>query len=112
LKTVKTELEQLKKQEDERKQTKIAALTAEIKAIDEQFDEKKYLEGITCPDSQIKMLEHELETVKRLSPAIKLSVATGTSTDEQMVEKELKAMFGSTDIEEIAKKGLPKQGGS
>ena len=112
LKTVKADLEQLKKQEDERKQTKIAALTAEIKAIDEQFDEKKYLEGITCPDAQIKMLEHELETVKRLSPAIKLSVATGTSTDEQMVEKELKAMFGSADIEEIARKGLPKQGGS
>jgi len=108
LKKLEDELATLKKLEEDRKLTKKQELISSIKEIDESFNVETFLEGVECVDLQLKMLEHQLDTVKRLSPAIKLS-AVAVSTDEQKVSEIIRSMFGTDNIDEVVKRDLPPE---
>jgi len=79
----------------------VLSLSAEVKAIDNGFDQAKYLEGITDKTLQKKMLGSHLESLKRVNPhpiVIKLSDAEMKTK----VNAASKSLFGM-DAEDLFK---------
>jgi len=64
----------------------------EIKALEKDFDQEKFLEGVTCKKLQRKMLGKYLEVLKRTTKPIRLQVAD--SQKETLVKDTVKSMFG------------------
>ncbi|RLG43894.1 MAG: hypothetical protein DRN81_05675 [Thermoproteota archaeon] len=103
LQELRAKLKEMQDAELRRKEEAVIALINQIKEIDESFDEKKFLEGVSDVDTKQKVLQSYLETVQRLKPAIKLAGVHAPPEGEKKIEQVIMQMFGTTNLDEIIK---------
>jgi len=76
----------------------IKEITEEIKKLDKEFDSEKFLEGVSCLDSQKALLERYFESVKRVSK-VKMETKLEVS-DPNSIEAKGKSFLASIGIED------------
>ena len=69
----------------------LTKISADIKAIDKDFDDVKYLEGVSCSDAKKKMLESYLANIRRFT-----TVKLGLSDQDKIkkIDDASKSVFG------------------
>ena len=87
IKDLKKKLEDMQDVEKQRKEAEVTGLINEIKQIDENFDDTKFLEGVEDLDTKQSILTRYLETVKRLSPAIQLAGVSAAPEGEEKIKQ-------------------------